>query len=162
MRHTPFSIDYICQWLLVLYLQNISTIILYTKNIVQLLCRVTWVPLNAHWGNWACFVKVLLTFFEINEEPECTEHVNFRRTIVSSSCTFISQVAKARGCRHIDLWQTMMSTDNYSKYLSDGLHLSDEGNKLLGKCLEPHVRELTQHLPVMLPQWRDFKLSNFK
>ncbi|CAK8676874.1 isoamyl acetate-hydrolyzing esterase 1 homolog [Clavelina lepadiformis] len=73
-----------------------------------------------------------------------------------------ARVAKARGCRHIDLWQTMMSTDNYSKYLSDGLHLSDEGNKLLGKCLEPHVRELTQHLPVMLPQWRDFKLSNFK
>lgn len=53
----------------------------------------------------------------------------------------------------------MISNKNYSHYLSDGLHLSDEGNRFLGKLLEKHVLELTDKLPTILPLWADFPLE---
>ncbi len=48
------------------------------------------------------------------------------------------------------------SPDAPASYLSDGLHLSPEGNSFLAKLLEPHFRELTGDLPLVLPYWRDF------
>lgn len=69
------------------------------------------------------------------------------------------QVAKRKECRQVDLWSAMSegsSPDVPSSYLSDGLHLSPEGNSFLAKLLEPHLHELTGDLPFVLPYWRDF------
>lgn len=43
---------------------------------------------------------------------------------------------------------------NLATYLHDGLHLSDEGNRFLASLLSPHVEELTNHLEIILPDWK--------
>ena len=64
------------------------------------------------------------------------------------------QVAQTMKCRSIDLFGEMINKD-LSLYLSDGLHLSDEGNRFLASLLEPLILQLTDHLPMNLPDWKD-------
>lgn len=65
------------------------------------------------------------------------------------------EIASKLGCRFLDLYENMV-TDGWKDYLSDGLHLSDQGNKFLYEILwEQHVKELTEDLPQFLPNWRD-------
>ena len=53
----------------------------------------------------------------------------------------------------------MVAKDNFQSYLNDGLHLSIEGNRFLGKLLEKHLLELTETFPTILPLWNDFPLK---
>ena len=51
-----------------------------------------------------------------------------------------------------------MSLEDYKVLLSDGLHFTNQGNLFLAKLLEPHVTELTQDLPIILPLWDEFPI----
>ncbi|KAF6721867.1 Isoamyl acetate-hydrolyzing esterase 1-like [Oryzias melastigma] len=56
----------------------------------------------------------------------------------------------------LDLW-TLMQKDgqDFSVYLSDGLHLSDEGNQFVAQHLWDLLESRVVHLPVILPYWGD-------
>lgn len=46
------------------------------------------------------------------------------------------KVGEELGCHVVDVFDLLGgTTDDYAKHLSDGLHLSDSGNKLLGEAL---------------------------
>jgi len=72
------------------------------------------------------------------------------------------EIAEKLNCRHLDLYEFMVGSKSYcdssywKRYLSDGLHLSDEGSQFLYKILwDEHVDKLTKDLPQFLPNWRD-------
>ena len=67
---------------------------------------------------------------------------------------FILQVAKDLKCRHVDLWESIENPESFSSYLVDGLHFNQKGNVHLGKLLEPHITELIDSLPMVLPDWK--------
>jgi len=69
------------------------------------------------------------------------------------------KVAEENGCRGVNVWKAMTEQRDVdvSAFLSDGLHLSDAGNNFLADLLDPHINELTEALPYVLPYWRDFK-----
>ncbi|XP_012869018.1 PREDICTED: isoamyl acetate-hydrolyzing esterase 1 homolog [Dipodomys ordii] len=66
------------------------------------------------------------------------------------------QVARDCGTEVLDLW-TLMQKDNqdFSAYLSDGLHLSPKGNEFLFLHLWPLIEKRVSHLPLLLPYWKE-------
>ncbi|GAB5570068.1 isoamyl acetate-hydrolyzing esterase 1 homolog [Prionailurus iriomotensis] len=66
------------------------------------------------------------------------------------------QVARDCGTDVLDLW-TLMQKDgqDFSSFLSDGLHLSPEGNEFLFSHLWPLIEKKVSSLPLLLPYWRD-------
>lgn len=60
------------------------------------------------------------------------------------------------GADVLDLW-TLMQKDgqDFSRYLSDGLHLSAEGNRFLAGHLWALLERRVAHLPFVLPYWGD-------
>ncbi|XP_004082315.1 isoamyl acetate-hydrolyzing esterase 1 homolog isoform X2 [Oryzias latipes] len=61
----------------------------------------------------------------------------------------------------LDLW-TLMQKDgqDYTVYLSDGLHLSDKGNQFVAQRLWDLLESRVVHLPVILPYWGDIDASS--
>ncbi|RVE57267.1 hypothetical protein OJAV_G00214550 [Oryzias javanicus] len=61
----------------------------------------------------------------------------------------------------LDLW-TLMQKDgqDFSVYLSDGLHLSDKGNQFVAQHLWDLLESRVVHLPVILPYWGDIDASS--
>ncbi|KAM9201011.1 isoamyl acetate-hydrolyzing esterase 1 homolog isoform 1-T1 [Dugong dugon] len=92
-------------------------------------------------------------------EKECIiqgcklNRLNFVVGEYASACL---KVAQDCGTDVLDLW-TLMQKDNqdFSSYLSDGLHLSPEGNEFLFSHLWPLLEKKTSSLPLLLPYWRD-------
>ncbi|XP_034015261.1 isoamyl acetate-hydrolyzing esterase 1 homolog [Thalassophryne amazonica] len=66
------------------------------------------------------------------------------------------QVAGQCGADVLDLW-TLMQKDgqDYSVYLSDGLHLSEKGNQFVAQHLWDLLETRLGHLPFILPYWAD-------
>ncbi|XP_054034768.1 isoamyl acetate-hydrolyzing esterase 1 homolog [Dryobates pubescens] len=65
------------------------------------------------------------------------------------------QAARACGTDVLDLWTLMQKDQDFSSYLSDGLHLSAEGNSFVAAQLWAHLGERLSALPSLLPYWRD-------
>ncbi|XP_040478755.1 isoamyl acetate-hydrolyzing esterase 1 homolog isoform X2 [Ursus americanus] len=66
------------------------------------------------------------------------------------------QVARDCGIDVLDLWTLMQEdTQDFSAYLSDGLHLSPKGNEFLFSHLWPLIEKKVSSLPLLLPYWRD-------
>ncbi|KAM8954370.1 isoamyl acetate-hydrolyzing esterase 1 homolog [Pelodytes ibericus] len=66
------------------------------------------------------------------------------------------QVASECGTDVVDLWTQMQEDDqDYTVYLSDGLHLSDKGNQFLESRLWPVMEKKLSALSFLLPYWND-------
>ncbi|XP_038142148.1 isoamyl acetate-hydrolyzing esterase 1 homolog [Cyprinodon tularosa] len=66
------------------------------------------------------------------------------------------QAAGQCGSEVLDLW-TLMQKDgqDYTVYLSDGLHLSEKGNQFVAQHLWSILESRVAHLPFILPYWGD-------
>uniref|UniRef100_A0A8C7YQ20 Isoamyl acetate-hydrolyzing esterase 1 homolog n=1 Tax=Oryzias sinensis TaxID=183150 RepID=A0A8C7YQ20_9TELE len=61
----------------------------------------------------------------------------------------------------LDLWSLMQKDgQDYTVYLSDGLHLSDKGNQFVAQRLWDLLESRVVHLPVILPYWGDIDASS--
>nr|XP_033795622.1 isoamyl acetate-hydrolyzing esterase 1 homolog [Geotrypetes seraphini] len=71
------------------------------------------------------------------------------------------EVAKCCGTSVLDLW-TLMQKDkqDFSTYLSDGLHLSKKGNDFVAAQLWSVLEEKLGTLPLLLPYWADVDRKN--
>lgn len=55
---------------------------------------------------------------------------------------------------------TSLALQDYTVYLSDGLHLSDKGNQFVAQRLWDLLESRVVHLPVILPYWGDIDASS--
>ncbi|KAJ8290524.1 hypothetical protein GJAV_G00014010 [Gymnothorax javanicus] len=71
------------------------------------------------------------------------------------------QIAGQYGVEVLDLW-TLMQKDgqDFSMYLSDGLHLSDKGNQFVAQNLWTLLEKRVEKLPMILPYWGDVDNKN--
>ncbi|NXI42112.1 IAH1 esterase, partial [Galbula dea] len=70
------------------------------------------------------------------------------------------QVARDCGTDVLDLWTLMQKNQDFSSYLSDGLHLSAEGSNFLAAQLWSCLEKKLSALPSLLPYWRDVDHTN--
>nr|XP_044993783.1 isoamyl acetate-hydrolyzing esterase 1 homolog isoform X2 [Jaculus jaculus] len=92
-------------------------------------------------------------------EKECIVQgcrLNRLNSVVGKYANACVQVAQDCGTDVLDLW-TLMQKDNqdFSAYLSDGLHLSSKGNEFVFTHLWPLIDKKLSSLPLLLPYWRD-------
>ncbi|XP_015420426.1 PREDICTED: isoamyl acetate-hydrolyzing esterase 1 homolog, partial [Myotis davidii] len=92
-------------------------------------------------------------------EKECLAQgckLNRLNVVVGEYASACLQVARDCGTDVLDLW-TLMQKDgqDFSPYLSDGLHLSPKGNEFLFSHLWPLIEKRVSSLPLLLPYWRD-------
>ncbi|XP_032980545.1 isoamyl acetate-hydrolyzing esterase 1 homolog isoform X2 [Rhinolophus ferrumequinum] len=82
--------------------------------------------------------------------------LNRLKSVVGEYARACLQVAQECGTDVLDLW-TLMQRDgqDFSSYLSDGLHLSPKGNEVLSSHLWPLIEKKVSSLPLLLPYWRD-------
>ncbi|XP_053142540.1 isoamyl acetate-hydrolyzing esterase 1 homolog isoform X4 [Hemicordylus capensis] len=95
---------------------------------------------------------------ETSWEKECIakgEKLNRLNIITGEYAKACVKVAGDCGTDVIDLWTLIQENKDFSCYLSDGLHLSTEGNNFLASQLWPLLERRTSTLPVLLPYWRD-------
>ncbi|XP_077477127.1 isoamyl acetate-hydrolyzing esterase 1 homolog [Stigmatopora argus] len=66
------------------------------------------------------------------------------------------QVADQCGSDVLDLWTLMTNGgQDFTGYLSDGLHLSEKGNQFVTQHLWELLEKRVSHLPFILPYWGD-------
>ncbi|XP_074144203.1 isoamyl acetate-hydrolyzing esterase 1 homolog [Sminthopsis crassicaudata] len=92
-------------------------------------------------------------------EKECIAQgykLNRMNLVVGEYAKACLQVGQSCGTDVLDLW-TLMQKDNedFSSYLSDGLHLSPKGNEFLSSHLWPLLEKKVASLPLIFPYWRD-------
>nr|XP_012641150.1 isoamyl acetate-hydrolyzing esterase 1 homolog isoform X4 [Microcebus murinus] len=92
-------------------------------------------------------------------EAECVMQgckLNRLNSVVGEYANACLQVAQDCGTDVLDLW-TLMQKDSqdFSPYLSDGLHLSPKGNEFVFSHLWPLIEKKVSSLPLLLPYWRD-------
>lgn len=76
----------------------------------------------------------------------------------AKACVRVSQDC---GTEVLDLWTLMQEGgQDYTVYLSDGLHLSDKGNEFLESKLWPILEQKLGALPFLLPYWMDVDNKN--
>ncbi|XP_049997878.1 isoamyl acetate-hydrolyzing esterase 1 homolog isoform X2 [Alexandromys fortis] len=82
--------------------------------------------------------------------------LNRLNSVVGEYANACLQAARDCGTDVLDLW-TLMQKDNqdFSSYLSDGLHLSPVGNEFLFLNLWPLLDKKLSSLPWLLPYWKD-------
>ncbi|XP_021058066.1 isoamyl acetate-hydrolyzing esterase 1 homolog isoform X1 [Mus pahari] len=82
--------------------------------------------------------------------------LNRLNSVVGEYANACLQVARDCGTDVLDLW-TLMQKDSqdFSSYLSDGLHLSPMGNEFLFLHLWPLLDKKVSSLPWLLPYWKD-------
>ncbi|XP_010850350.1 PREDICTED: isoamyl acetate-hydrolyzing esterase 1 homolog [Bison bison bison] len=90
---------------------------------------------------------------------ECLQQgckLNRLNSVVGEYARACLQVAQDCGADALDLW-TLMQKDgqDFSSYLSDGLHLSPKGNEFVFSHLWPLIEKKVSSLPFLLPYWRD-------
>nr|XP_057946494.1 isoamyl acetate-hydrolyzing esterase 1 homolog isoform X2 [Doryrhamphus excisus] len=94
---------------------------------------------------------IFITPPPVNEtawEKECTLKGQYAQACV--------QAAAQCGADVLDLW-TLMQKDgeDFTAYLSDGLHLSEKGNQFVMRHLWQLLESRVAHLPFILPYWAD-------
>ncbi|NWX81492.1 IAH1 esterase, partial [Nothoprocta pentlandii] len=91
-------------------------------------------------------------------EKECLakgDKLNRRNSTTGEYAKACVQVARDCGTAVVDLWTLMQKKQDFSCYLSDGLHLSPEGNNFLTAQLWGCLEKQVSGLPFLLPYWRD-------
>ncbi|XP_007969713.1 isoamyl acetate-hydrolyzing esterase 1 homolog isoform X1 [Chlorocebus sabaeus] len=91
-------------------------------------------------------------------EKECIIQgckLNRLNSVVGEYANACLQVAQDCGTDVLDLWTLMQDSQDFSSYLSDGLHLSPKGNEFLFSHLWPLIEKKVSSLPLLLPYWRD-------
>ncbi|XP_060918909.1 isoamyl acetate-hydrolyzing esterase 1 homolog [Labrus mixtus] len=92
-------------------------------------------------------------------EKECTSKgypLNRHNSVTGQYAQACVQAAGQCGADVLDLW-TLMQKDgqDYSVYLSDGLHLSEKGNQFVTQHLWELLESRVSDLPFILPYWGD-------
>ncbi|KAL2098797.1 hypothetical protein ACEWY4_005277 [Coilia grayii] len=82
--------------------------------------------------------------------------LNRTNTVAGQYAQACVKSAAQCGADVLDLW-TLMQKDgqDFSVYLSDGLHLSDKGNQFVARHLWKLLESRVSHLPFILPYWGD-------
>ncbi|XP_003272767.2 isoamyl acetate-hydrolyzing esterase 1 homolog isoform X1 [Nomascus leucogenys] len=91
-------------------------------------------------------------------EKECIIQgckLNRLNSVVGEYANACLRVAQDCGTDVLDLWTLMQDSQDFSSYLSDGLHLSPKGNEFLFSHLWPLIEKKVSSLPLLLPYWRD-------
>ncbi|XP_038058334.1 isoamyl acetate-hydrolyzing esterase 1 homolog [Patiria miniata] len=68
-------------------------------------------------------------------------------------------IASECGTGLLDLWTLMQEDKNWPRFFYDGLHVSQDGSRVIAKHLVKMVEERTRHLPMMLPDWKDIDVT---
>ncbi|XP_074751759.1 isoamyl acetate-hydrolyzing esterase 1 homolog [Athene noctua] len=98
-------------------------------------------------------------------EKECLakgDQLNRRNATTGEYAHACVQVARDCGTDVLDLWTLMQKNQDFSSYLSDGLHLSTKGNSFLAAQLWSRLEKKLSALPSLLPYWRDVDHTNPK
>lgn len=132
------------------------------------------VPLDEYAGNLRSMVQylqsvgvpesrvILITpppLCEAAWEKECIAQghkLNRVNAVVGEYASACVQVAQDCGTDVLNLWALMQEdSQDFSAYLSDGLHLSPEGSEFLFSHLWPLIEGKVASLPLLLPHWQD-------
>ncbi|KAM4723490.1 isoamyl acetate-hydrolyzing esterase 1 homolog [Anableps anableps] len=97
-------------------------------------------------------------------EQECIlkgSPLNRHNSVAGQYAQACVQAAGQCGSDVLDLW-TLMQKDgqDYTVYLSDGLHLSEKGNQFVAQHLWSILESRVAHLPFILPYWGDVDTSS--
>lgn len=97
-------------------------------------------------------------------EKECIlkgSPLNRHNSVAGQYAQACVQAASHCGSDVLDLW-TLMQKDgqDYSVFLSDGLHLSEKGNQFVAHHLWELLEGRLTQLPFMLPYWGDVDPEN--
>ncbi|XP_035751241.1 isoamyl acetate-hydrolyzing esterase 1 homolog isoform X1 [Egretta garzetta] len=96
-------------------------------------------------------------------EKECLakgDKLNRRNATTGEYAQACVQVARDCGTDVLDLWTLMQKDQDFSSYLSDGLHLSTKGNSFLAAQLWSCLEKKLSPFPSLLPYWRDVDHTN--
>ncbi|XP_063771510.1 isoamyl acetate-hydrolyzing esterase 1 homolog [Pseudophryne corroboree] len=132
------------------YAENLRSMIQYLKSV------------NVTQG------KIILISPPPIHEPSWEEHchskgykLNRLNSAAGAYAKACVQVANECGTDVLDLWTLMQERgQDYTEYLSDGLHLSDKGNQFLESNLWPILENKLGALPFILPYWNDVDFKN--
>nr|XP_039267736.1 GDSL esterase/lipase At5g62930-like [Styela clava] len=67
-----------------------------------------------------------------------------------------SRVASDMSCPFVNLWESFMQEEEYNKLLNDGLHFSEEGNRLVTKLILPHILKMSEEWEMNYAEWQTF------
>ncbi|NXS58735.1 IAH1 esterase, partial [Brachypteracias leptosomus] len=126
------------------YTANLKSMVQYLKSVdvtEDRIILITPPPLQESAWEQACLAK--------------GEKLNRRNATTGQYAQACVQVARDCGTEVLDLWTMMQKKQDFSSYLSDGLHLSAEGNRFLAAQLWSHLDKKLSTLPLLLPYWRD-------
>ncbi|NXX80188.1 IAH1 esterase, partial [Urocolius indicus] len=91
-------------------------------------------------------------------EKQCLakgQRLNRRNATTGEYAQACARVAQDCGTDVLDLWTLMQRKQDFSSYLSDGLHLSREGNSFVAAQLWSRLDKKLSALPSLLPYWRE-------
>ncbi|KAM4771856.1 isoamyl acetate-hydrolyzing esterase 1 homolog [Rhinophrynus dorsalis] len=132
------------------YTENLKSMIQYLKSLHITQDRIILIaPPPIHEPTWGK---------ECQNKGSKLNRLNSTTGLYAKACV---QVAKECGTEVVDLWTLMQEgRQDFLVYLSDGLHLSEEGNQFLESHLWPILEKKMEALPFILPCWRDVDNNN--
>lgn len=74
---------------------------------------------------------------------------------VKSFASRCADLGKSLGVAVVDLYTLFHQQPNWESFLSDGLHLSKEGNRFVADHVIPLLNTKLGHLPQIFPDWKD-------
>lgn len=132
------------------YAENLRSMIQYLKSIDIKQDKIILItPPPIHEPSWEkqCFMK--------------GSKLNRLNSVAGEYAKACAQVGDEYGADVVDLWTLMQEgCSDCTVYLSDGLHLSDEGNQFLESKLWPLLEKKLGALPFILPYWNDVDNNN--
>ncbi|KAM4771204.1 isoamyl acetate-hydrolyzing esterase 1 homolog [Rhinophrynus dorsalis] len=132
------------------YTENLKSMIQYLKSIDITQDRIILItPPPIHEPTWGK---------ECQNKGLKLNRLNSIAGLYAKACV---QVARECGTEVVDLWTLMQGgVQEFSVYLSDGLHLSVEGNQFLESHLWPILEKKLEALPFILPYRNDLNHKN--
>ncbi|XP_048452425.1 isoamyl acetate-hydrolyzing esterase 1 homolog isoform X3 [Rhincodon typus] len=132
------------------YAENLKRIVQYLKSIdicEDKVIMITPSPLDESAWEKECIAK--------------GSKLNRYNSVTNQYAGVCVKVAKECGTDVLDLCTLMqMKNQDFSSYLSDGLHLSEKGNKFLETHLWTLLEKKTERLPMILPHWSNIDHLN--
>ncbi|XP_078069290.1 isoamyl acetate-hydrolyzing esterase 1 homolog isoform X1 [Mustelus asterias] len=132
------------------YAENLKRTVQYLRSIgvcEEKVIMITPPPLDESAWEKECIVK------------DCI--LNRYNSVTKQYAEACVNVATECGTDVLDLWTLMqMENQDFSSYLSDGLHLSEKGNMFLETHLWPLLEKKMERLPMILPHWSDIDHLN--
>ncbi|KAI1895888.1 hypothetical protein AGOR_G00111390 [Albula goreensis] len=132
----------------------------YTQNLKDMVAHLTTVGVSAD--------KVILItpppLHEPDWEKECRMKgcpLNRLNSVAGQYAQACVEAAGQCGVEVLDLWTLMQKEgQDFTVYLSDGLHLSDRGNEFVALHLWNLLERRLDALPMILPYWGDVDNKN--